>query len=94
MFRSLTNHLYFLLPDSPMKDNWGEKNNAVYTSRLDATLWAKAWHLPAGAAFLDPCQTLRVNKETLGERQHRVETLRLPRTPAPLLLHALCAPQA
>lgn len=45
-----------------------------YTSTLDAALRAKAWHLPAGATFLDRCQTLQANKETLGERQPRAGT--------------------
>lgn len=38
---------------------------------MDATHWEKAWHLPTGVTFLDPCQTFGVNKEILGERQRQ-----------------------
>lgn len=74
MFCSQTNHLPFLLPDSPIKDNWEKRNNPVYTSTLDATRLVKAWYLPTGATFLDPCQVPGVNKETLGERCYGAQT--------------------
>lgn len=64
----------FLLPDLPINSNRGKTSSSIYTCTLDAALWAKGWHLPSGATFLDPCQTLEVNKETLRERQRRART--------------------
>lgn len=101
MFRSQTNSLSFLLPDSPTKDNGGGKQPCLYLHagcRLlgEGLAPSRRCHFPGPVS---DAQSQQGNP--WGEAAWRrdgagagMPALHPPRTPAPLLLPALCAPQA